>query len=462
MYIIFIHGYSVTNTSHYGELPQALQNAAQQIGIHLDIKHIHLGRYISFNDAITMRDLTRALDRALHDLPQNSPDIIHPFSAITHSTGGSLLRLWIQHFYPGESLHQCPLTHFIQLAPPNHGAALAIIGKSRISRLKFLFNGTEPGLKVPDFLQLGSEASFQLNQQSLSHNYLKAGIFLSVHTGQAIDRSFYDFINNYLTEPGSDGVIRVAASSLNYHILTLRQTSTSILQAPPNLLQPDPSHPSPIHTIAQRIYNQYSHSGEDKGIMRSIQAANTQAPIVQDILVAIRVKTPQDYHQLTQQFQQKTDQNQHNTSRYTMVIITVDDNEGRRLKKDEFDLLFLAGKDYAPHQLTAGFMLDKQLNPQTGRITFYLNTDKIHNLPDDTIGLRINARPEQGFARYQSAEFRAQPNQVTQILHPNQTTYINIILHRIVDQNLFRFGTPDQGIIDFKKELPANKPVIND
>ncbi len=462
MYITFIHGWSVTNTSHYGELPQALRNAAQQNDINLEIEHIHLGRYISFSDTITMTDLARALDRALRDLPHNNNDTIQPFSAITHSTGGPLIRLWIQHFYPTESLHQCPLKHLIQLAPANHGSALAIIGKSRISRLKFLFNGTEPGLQILDFLQLGSEGSYQLNQQSQLNNYLDAGIFLTVHTGQAVDRTFYDFLNNYLTEPGSDGVMRAASTSLNYHTLTLRQTTSSILQHPPNLLEPDPPLQSPTHTIAHRIYNQYSHSGNDKGIMQSIQTENTQAPIVQDILAATRVNTPQDYQQLTQQFQQQTEQSQQGTNRYTMVIITVQDNEGRRLKEDEFDLLFLAGKNYAPHQLPAGFMQDKQMNPETGRITFYLNTDKIHNVPDDAIGLRINARPDQGFARYQSAEFRAQPNQVTQILHPNQTTYINIILHRIVDQNLFRFGTPNRGIIDFKNETPSNKPTAND
>jgi len=461
MYIAFIHGWSVTETSTYGHFPEALQATAKSPELDLQIQHLHLGRYISFNDAITMTDLARALDRALRDLPQNNNETIQPFSAITHSTGGPLIRLWMQHFYPGQALAQCPLNHLIQLAPANHGSALAIIGKTRIGRLKFLFNGTEPGLQILDFLQLGSERSHQLNQQSLPNDYLAAGIFPSVHAGQAIDRSFYDFINNYLTEPGSDGTIRAAAAHLNYHTLTLHQTTESILQPPPSQLQADPLQTNP-HPIPFRIYNQYSHTGEHIGIMRSIQTTDTQAPIIQDVLAALRVTNPQQHQQLTQQFQQQTEQAQQGTNRYTMLIITVQDNEGRRLKADEFDLIFLAGKDYTPHQLPTGFMQDKQMNPETGRITFYLNTDKIHNVPDDTIGLRINARPDQGFARYQSAEFHAQPNQVTQILHPNQTTYINIILHRIVDQNLFRFGTPDQGTIDFKNETPANKPVAND
>jgi hypothetical protein len=88
MQLIFVHGWSVTNTDTYGNLPQALSKASGNYGLVLDIRHIFLGRYISFHDEVTMDDIARAMDRALRDLPGNGDDRIAPFSCITHSTGG--------------------------------------------------------------------------------------------------------------------------------------------------------------------------------------------------------------------------------------------------------------------------------------------------------------------------------------------------------------------------------------
>ncbi|NOQ27162.1 MAG: hypothetical protein GQ564_17515 [Bacteroidales bacterium] len=40
--------------------------------------------------------------------------------------------------------------------------------------------------------------------------------FPFVLTGQGIDEKFYDFINSYLIENESDGVIRMAGANNNY------------------------------------------------------------------------------------------------------------------------------------------------------------------------------------------------------------------------------------------------------
>ena len=79
MRLIFVHGWSVTNTNTYGELPQALSNAAGSYDLDLDIQHIYLGRYISFHDEVTMDDICRAMDKALHDLPGNDDTNIIQF-----------------------------------------------------------------------------------------------------------------------------------------------------------------------------------------------------------------------------------------------------------------------------------------------------------------------------------------------------------------------------------------------
>ena len=42
-------------------------------------------------------------------------------------------------------------------------------------------------------------------------------------TGQSIDRHFYDNLNSYTGEAGSDGVVRVAAANLNFGMLRIEQ-----------------------------------------------------------------------------------------------------------------------------------------------------------------------------------------------------------------------------------------------
>lgn len=97
MQLIFVHGWGTTNTDTYGGLPDALSAAAADAGLDLAIGHIHLGRYISFHDEVTLDDIARALDRALRELPGNG-QAIQPFSCITHSTGGPVVRHWINRF----------------------------------------------------------------------------------------------------------------------------------------------------------------------------------------------------------------------------------------------------------------------------------------------------------------------------------------------------------------------------
>ena len=50
MRLIFVHGWSVTNTDTYGELPAALSAVAANYGLELSIQHLYLGKYVSFHD----------------------------------------------------------------------------------------------------------------------------------------------------------------------------------------------------------------------------------------------------------------------------------------------------------------------------------------------------------------------------------------------------------------------------
>ncbi len=98
MIVIFVHGWSVTDTNTYGLLPEAIAKQANLYGLDIDIKHLWLGRYISFNDTVNMGDIIRAFDRALRDVIPEGDDI-GEFSCITHSTGGPVVREWLDRYY---------------------------------------------------------------------------------------------------------------------------------------------------------------------------------------------------------------------------------------------------------------------------------------------------------------------------------------------------------------------------
>lgn len=226
MIVIFVHGWSVTNTNTYGALPQWLESQSNDGVLDIQVGNIYLGRYISFADTITIDDIARAFDQAVRDEIADQLRDGERFACITHSTGGPVVRKWMDLYFKSD-LAKCPLSHLVMLAPSNHGSALAQLGKSRLSRIKSFFEGMEPGQHVLDWLELGSDMSWQLNESWLDYDCPANGIYPFVLTGQKIDRQLYDALNSYTGEAGSDGVVRVAAANMNYSLLKLHQAGTN-------------------------------------------------------------------------------------------------------------------------------------------------------------------------------------------------------------------------------------------
>ena len=152
--LAFVHGWSVTNTETYGGLPPRLRNEAKAQGINLRVRHVLLGRYISFHDEVRLPDLSRAFAQACRDEIEPRLADGQRFVCITHSTGGPVIRDWWQRYYRsqggqrGNERRRCPMSHLIMLAPANYGSALAQLGKGRLGRLKAWLGGVEPGQGV--------------------------------------------------------------------------------------------------------------------------------------------------------------------------------------------------------------------------------------------------------------------------------------------------------------------------
>ncbi len=461
MLVVFVHGWSVTNTDTYGGLPAALvKNAPAKLD--LDVTHLYLGKYVSFDDAVKMDDIARGMQQAITTevLPKLTTG--ERFACITHSTGGPVVRKWIDLIHRG-TLDRCPLGHLIMLAPANHGSALAQLGKGPLSRMKFFTEGVEPGIGVLDWLELGSDESWELNREWLAYDCVAGGLYPFVLTGQKIDRAFYDNLNSYTDEAGSDGVVRVAAASMNYGLLRLVQTDGDI----------EMSKDARAAKSALGVLPGRSHSGETMGILRSVKADDDGShPTVKWVLRCLEVGSAAAYQRLAKDLAELTAKTQEDekkettkelfvfkrtfvTDRYCMLVIRLIDDRGNDLS--DYDVLFTAGPNYDPNHLPPGFFVDRQRNQSNpGKLTYYINYDIMSDWlskPElaGKFGVRITARPAEGFAYYTVAEHQGTFAALRRYFEPNQTLMVEVELRRRVVEGVFRLT---QSLIpeEFKKQ----------
>ena len=501
--LAFVHGWSVTNTETYGGLPPRLRDEARAQGINLQVRHVLLGRYISFHDEVRLPDLSRAFAQACRDEIEPRLADGQRFVCITHSTGGPVIRDWWQRYYRGAERRRCPMSHLIMLAPANFGSALAQLGKGRLGRLKAWLGGVEPGQGVLDWLELGSRESWDLNDAWISEgdDAIGAnGIFPFVLTGQTIDRKFYDHLNSYTGESGSDGVVRVAAANLTARSIRLQQQAPVRARGKKQLsasaLTIDQVADSPPTALG--IVPGASHSGRSRGIMRAVrkQVGHRKGrATVAAILDCLQVTSKREYARLVAAFAKDCDQCQaaeavetytraegHTDTvvhdRYSMLTFRVTDDEGYPVT--DYDLLLTAGPDSDPDALPRGFFRDRQRNSvDKSALTYFLNHDVMLGAPErvvdgavvraassgtNALGLILRPRPGEGFVHYLPCELKASAEFLQQALLPNGTTLIDIRVRRVVHKNTFRMGrmVGDKTRGDFKRTRPGDDIVESD
>ncbi|QNK01558.1 phospholipase [Dyella telluris] len=471
--LVFVHGWSVTNTSTYGALPAQLQAQAAAAGITLTVADIWLSEYVSFDDAVTMADVVRAFDRALRDLHLRDAR----FACITHSTGGPVVREWLraQRELPG-AFSTIRLTHLMMLAPANFGSALAQLGKGVLGRLKAWAGGVEPGQRILDWLELGSSESLALNLDHIhGSDPAEREQFLFVLTGDRPDRSLYDHINSYTGEDGSDGVVRMAAANLNArHAVLARESggdgtlALNVTQAP---------------RTAFKLIPGASHSGTEQGVMAAAPQATVDA-----LLRCMQVRDGKGYRQLCDAFDQENalrdadrveletvgpfPARTHIHDPRSMLVIRLADEGGEPLVGAR--LLFQAGSPPNPDWMPQGFMLDRQANSRQGHVvTFFFNHALLAGAPRVVHPLTrrvlraatedhrpysatIEPRDLKGLVHHAIAT-TASRDDLFQIVAPHQTTVLDVVLPRQVHEGVFRL-TQKLAPEDFSQ--PMAGPVI--
>jgi hypothetical protein len=343
---------------------------------------------------------------------------------------------------------------------------------------------------VLDWLELGSRESWALNAGwigGIGKRVMDEGFFPFVLTGQTIDRAWYDNLNTYTGETGSDGVVRVAAANLNANHVRLEQEP--IRKAGDEFVAPKLSLAGKVATgpkVALGVVPKRAHSGERLGIMRSVKARQTRGkdPVVESIFAALKVGSVAQYRRVCREFDDLTAKVQKKEQvekveggvfsrdtyfvhdRYSMVVFRLTDEQGFPVTK--FDLLLTAGDDFDPNHLPQGFFVDRQCNRRdSNTITYYVSYDVMmgtkavwsrerkkedrrelrpESFGAGKLGIRILPRPTEGFVHYAECELRATKANLSAIVRPNCTTLVDIVLRRVVREGVFRIDKGfDQG-----------------
>lgn len=473
--LVFVHGWSVTSTATYGQMPQRLQQQAAAQGLALTLRDIWLSEYVSFDDAVTMPDLVRAFDHALRDLHLLEPS----FACITHSTGGPVVREWLraQRDKPG-SFSTIRLSHLVMLAPANFGSALAQLGKGVLGRLKAWFNGVEPGQRILDWLELGSAESLSLNLDRIhSADPTTRGQYLFVLIGDRPDRSLYDHLNSYTGEDGSDGVVRLASANLNaqHAVLSTQATTGQAIDPLSLFLSRGPR-------CAFKLMAGAAHSGDEHGILASAAPATIAA-----IVRCLGVRSAADYTAVCDAFAQENAARDadkvelepagpfaprvHIHDPRSLLILRLTDEAGEPLTGAGF--LLTAGAQASPDLLPPGFLIDRQANShQRTNVSLFLNYQLLAG--DDRVADPRNTRKtlRAAVAAHRPYGANVQPTDLSGLIHhalarsapgddlltalgPHQTTVLDVVLPRKIQEGVFRL-TQKLAPEDFRHPPPGN------
>ena len=107
----------------------------------------------------------------------------------------------------------------------------------------------------------------------------------------------------------------------------------------------------------------------------------------------------------------------------------------------------------------AGFFRDRQKNEDSGYLTYYLDYARMRTVKGGKLGIRIVARPSSGFSYYSAGEFRSGDYPLEEILRPNETLLVDVLLRRHVDRETFRFDPLSGRRRSFKRALPSGEIV---
>ena len=435
--VFLVHGWSVTETTTY----QALHLKLAENGF--ELKNVFLGRYVTLEDKVEIRDLARALQNALVD--EMGKSWTDSFHIITNSTGALVVKQWIVNFYKDKFIQSKPLKNVVFLAGPHFGSRLAHHGKSMLAQIKYL---GDTGRQVLTALELGSEHSWKINEAFLDRdNWKSKGIKPYCIIGDRVKKDFFaSKIFPGAFEDGSDMVVRVPAGNLNFKRFLLEKSNVAKLVGE-------------INDIPFVALQDFTHSGPDYGIMNSIKRSSIPQNhlSLKLILDCLKVKNEADYSSVNESFKKILKETRKKRQAFAQLDFRFRDEDGNPIDDYLFKLgVFVNGKEKPsktvedthknnvdPNHFTA-FINLKELEP---KLTYYFdfNADSGSHL--------IDYKPE-------SLRVVAVGN-IRNYVCENQTTQFDIVLSREPEKSLFVFHAGDDKSLHVEWDRDGNVKDTN-
>lgn len=428
--VFLVHGWSVDETTTY----QALHKKLDEFGY--DLKHIYLGRYVSLDDQVEIKDISRAMHNALK-LHLGSAPWSDQFHMITHSTGALVVKDWVAKHYTGKFCEKKPLKNLVFLAGPHFGSRLAHHGRSMIAHAVHL---GPTGNKVLNALELGSNFSWENNSLWLEKaTWQKKEIRPFCLIGDRVEGNFIKSkIFPAAFEDGSDMVVRVPAANLNFRRFELKFNGAT---KKVELQLVDEITGVPFAALAD-----YVHSGDKNGIMNSItsKARPDQAKYLNLnlILKCLGVKNQTQYDRVGAQLAQVTKATREGVGRrrgrraFAQLDFRFSDETGAPVDDYSFTLgVVVKGKNKASDTVA-----HTHKNKVDGsHFTVFIDLKEFKK--DLTYFIDLKADSGTPLFDYNTKDFEIQVTgkRLTDIISADHTTQIDVKLDRRPHKNLFVF-----------------------
>lgn len=423
--VFLIHGWSVKDTTTY----QSLHIKLAEHGF--DLHNIYLGRYVSLDDNIQIRDISKALHNALKlELGNIWNDKFH---IVTHSAGSLIVKHWIVHHYKNNFSKNKSLQNLVFLAAPHFGSRLAHHGRSMLTHMKY---AGDTGTEILKSLELGSEFSWNsTNEWFNKSNWQAKGIRPFNLIGDKIEKDFFaEKIFHAGFEKGSDMVVRVAAANMNCKRFEVRTNRKKFKQL------------NAITGIPFGVLADYVHSGEKCGIMNSIKKSSTLNDLNLKLIVdCLKVSTANDYKKIRKSLTEVTARTREKKQAFAQLDFRFTDQDGKPINDYVIKLgVIKNGKDIPSRSVVHAHR--NLIEPN--HFTMFINVKFLK--PKLEYFIELFATSSTTLYQYDPSLFRINipPHKITELICEDQTTQIDMVLKREPDKKLFVFHKGDD------KELP--------
>lgn len=455
--LVILHGWSDDSTS-FDALAGHL--AGELSG--LDIEVVSLGDYLSMHDDVRFDDLQAAMDRAWtdHGLPRQP----HSVDAIVHSTGGLVVRDWLDRNF---AVDASPIKHLVMLAPANFGSPLAHKGRSFIGRTAKGFFSRQPnqplfntGARILEGLELASPYSWELAGRdrfgSGKGRYAPKRVLCTVLMGN----TGYSGIRAIANEVGGDGTVRIATANLECARLSLRFRAQVDPEDPGrwrSVPEPLPAVERSIGRTAFRLLDRIDHSRIT--LNGRVRAGSPEAEVL-DLIVEALTVTDAAFPAFCERCDAATEAltrspgERRGTAAMQNLVVRVHDQFGAGI--DDYLLEF-----YDISKADGGALARAVHDGAINKVHLYRADSSYRSIYLDTVALRsamargdtrfgmsitatpvLDGRQPVGFRSFSDEDIvdvGLDGEQVAALFRPHQTLLLDIELPRLQAADVFRF-----------------------